>query len=264
MNDFNNKQVANLPHHLRQYIVDQHYEKYTPVDHAIWRYVMRQNYSFLKDVAFYPYIPGLKKAGLTIEKIPSLQEMNDALGKIGWGAVTVDGFIPPAAFMEFQAYKVLVIACDMRQIHHIEYTPAPDIVHEAAGHAPIIVDREYSNYLQRFGEVGAKAMSSKKDFELYQAIRHLSILKEQPNSDPKEIEEATKLVEHRQKHLGDPSEMALLSRLHWWTVEYGLIGPMEHPKIYGAGLLSSIGESVSCLEPHVRKIPYSIDAMNQP
>jgi len=178
--------------------------------------------------------------------------------------VAVDGFIPPAAFMEFQAYKVLVIACDMRQIHHIEYTPAPDIVHEAAGHAPIIVDREYSRYLQRFGEVGAKAMSSKKDFELYQAIRHLSILKEQPNSDPKEVDEATKLVEHRQKTLGEPSEMALLSRLHWWTVEYGLIGPLENPKIYGAGLLSSIGESVSCLEPAVKKIPYSIDAANMP
>jgi phenylalanine-4-hydroxylase len=43
--------------------------------------------------------------------------------------VAVDGFIPPAAFMEFQAYRLLVIACDMRQIHHIEYTPTPDIVH---------------------------------------------------------------------------------------------------------------------------------------
>src|SRR5439155_19946130 len=56
--------------------------------------------------------------------------------------------------------------------------------------------------------------------------------------------------------------MAMLSRLHWWTVEYGLIGILESPKIYGAGLLSSIGESVSCLEPEVKKIPYSIDAMN--
>src|SRR5437870_1026363 len=67
-------------------------------------------------------------------------------------------------------------------------------------------------------------MSSKKDFELYQAIRHLSILKERPNADPKEVDEATKLVEHRQKTLGEPSERALLSRLHWWTVEDGLIG----------------------------------------
>ena len=259
-----NAAVAATPKHLLQFAVDQRYDDYTPVDHAVWRFIMRQNIFFLREYAHKVYFQGLLDTGISFERIPRIQEMNDILAKIEWGAVAVDGFIPPAAFMEFQAYKVLVIACDMRQIHRIEYTPAPDIVHEAAGHAPIIVDREYSNYLQRFGEVGAKAMSSKKDFELYQAIRHLSILKEQPNSDPKEVEEAQKLVEHRQKTLGNPSEMALLSRLHWWTVEYGLIGTMKNPKIYGAGLLSSIGESVSCLEPEVKKIPYSIDAANVP
>ena len=105
---------------------------------------MRQNIFFLKEYAHKVYFQGLLDTGISFERIPRIQEMNDILGKIGWGAVAVDGFIPPAAFMEFQAYKVLVIACDMRQIHHIEYTPAPDIVHEAAGHAPIIVDREYS------------------------------------------------------------------------------------------------------------------------
>ena len=257
---YDNAAVASCPKHLLQFAVDQRYDDYTSVDHAVWRFIMRQNIFFLKEYAHKVYFQGLLNTGISFDRIPRIQEMNDILAKIGWGAVAVDGFIPPAAFMEFQAYKVLVIACDMRQIHHIEYTPAPDIVHEAAGHAPIIVDREYSEYLQRFGEVGAKAMSSKKDFELYQAIRHLSILKERPNADPKEVDEATKLVEHRQKTLGEPSEMALLSRLHWWTVEYGLIGTLENPKIYGAGLLSSIGESVSCLEPEVKKIPYSIDA----
>src|SRR5437870_3617071 len=259
---YDNAAVAACPKHLLQFAVDQRYDDYTPVDHAVWRFIMRQNIFFLREYAHKVYFQGLLDTGISFDRIPRIQEMNDILGKIEWGAVAVDGFIPPAAFMEFQAYKVLVIACDMRQIHHIEYTPAPDIVHEAAGHAPIIVDREYSDYLQRFGEVGAKAMSSKKDFELYQAIRHLSILKERPNADPKEVDEATKLVEQRQKNLGEPSEMALLSRLHWWTVEYGLIGALENPKIYGAGLLSSIGESVSCLEPEVKKIPYSIDAQN--
>ena len=259
-----NAAVAALPKHLLQFAVDQRYDDYTSVDHAVWRFIMRQNVFFLKEYAHKVYFQGLLDTGISFERIPRIQEMNDILGKIEWGAVAVDGFIPPAAFMEFQAYKVLVIACDMRQIHHIEYTPAPDIVHEAAGHAPIIVDREYSNYLQRFGEVGAKAMSSRKDFELYEAIRHLSILKEQPNSDAKAIEKATKLVEERQKNLGEPSEMARLSRLHWWTVEYGLIGDLENPKIYGAGLLSSIGESVSCLEPNVKKIPYSIEAADVP
>ncbi len=255
-----NAAVAALPKHLLQFAVDQRYDDYTPVDHAVWRFIMRQNAFFLKEYAHKVYFQGLLETGISFERIPRISEMNDILGKIGWGAVAVDGFIPPAAFMEFQAYKVLVIACDMRQIHHIEYTPAPDIVHEAAGHAPIIVDREYSDYLQRFGEVGAKAMQSKKDFELYEAIRALSILKELPNSDPAKVAAATQLVEERQKNLGEPSEMALLSRLHWWTVEYGLIGTMEEPKIYGAGLLSSIGESVSCLEPHVKKLWYSVEA----
>ncbi len=258
----NNAAVAALPKHLLQFAVDQRYDEYTSVDHAVWRFIMRQNTYFLKEYAHKVYFQGLLETGISFERIPRIEEMNDILGRIGWGAVAVDGFIPPAAFMEFQAYKVLVIACDMRQIHHIEYTPAPDIVHEAAGHAPIIVDREYSDYLQRFGEVGAKAMQSKKDFELYEAIRHLSILKELPNSDSHELAQATELVEERQKNLGEPSEMALLSRLHWWTVEYGLIGTLEQPKIYGAGLLSSIGESVSCLEAEVKKISYSVDAAN--
>ncbi len=261
-NDFGNPQVAALPAHLKQFIVDQHYEHYTPVDHAVWRYVMRQNYSYLKDVAYYPYIPGLQKAGLTIEKIPSLQEMNDALAKIGWGAVTVDGFIPPAAFMEYQAYRVLVIAADIRQPKHIEYTPAPDIIHESAGHAPIIADKDYHEYLSYFGSIGAKAMFSAQDFELYEAIRALSILKEMPDADEAEIKEAEELVAYRQENIGEPSEMALLSRLHWWTVEYGLIGTLENPKIYGAGLLSSIGESASCMQSDIKKLPYNIDTIN--
>jgi len=263
-NDFNNPQVAALPSHLKQFIVDQHYEHYTPIDHAVWRYVMRQNYSYLKDVAYYPYIPGLQKAGLTIEKIPSLQEMNDALGKIGWGAVTVDGFIPPAAFMEYQAYRVLVIAADIRQLNHIEYTPAPDIIHESAGHAPIIADKDYHEYLSYFGSIGAKAMFSAQDFDLYEAIRALSILKEMPDADLEDIKKAEDLVAYRQENMGKPSEMALLSRLHWWTVEYGLIGNLENPKIYGAGLLSSIGESVSCMQADVKKLWYNKYAVNYP
>ncbi len=260
--DFNNPQVKNLPNHLRQYIIAQDYENYTPINHAVWRYVMRQNYSYLKDVAYYPYIKGLARAGLSIEKIPDLQTMNDNLGKIGWGAVTVDGFIPPVAFMEFQAYQVLVIAADIRQINHIAYTPAPDIIHESAGHAPIIADEAYNNYLSYFGSIGAKAMFSSKDYQLYEAIRKLSILKEDINAHPADIKKAEQKVNFCQENLGDPSEMALLSRLHWYTVEYGLIGTLENPKIYGAGLLSSIGESASCMQKDVKKLWYNFDTIN--
>lgn len=262
-NDFGNPQVSNLPSHLRQFVVQQDYNSYTALDHALWRYVMRKNISFLKNVADTSYLEGLEKTGITIDAIPDIKDMNDILGKIGWGCVCVDGFLPPSSFMEFQAYKVLVIAADIRQIEHIEYTPAPDIIHEAAGHAPIIADPMYAEYLRLFGDIGSKAISSSKDFELYEAIRHLSIIKEDPYTKPEEIEEASLEISRIQQNMGEPSEMAMIRNLHWWTVEYGLIGDVSNPKIYGAGLLSSIGESESCLKDEVKKLPYTVDAANQ-
>lgn len=255
-----NEILNRLPKHLKQFIKPQKYEDYSAIDQAVWRYVMRKNVNFLKTVAHKSYIEGLQQTGISIDSIPNMYGMNRILKDIGWAAVAVDGFIPPNSFMEFQAYNVLVIASDIRQLEHIEYTPAPDIIHEGAGHAPIIANPEYAEYLRRFGDIGCKAISSAKDYELYEAVRHLSIIKEAPNSDENNIASAEKKVEELQKNMGEPSEMALIRNLHWWTVEYGLIGTLENPKIYGAGLLSSIGESAWCITDAVEKLPYNISA----
>lgn len=252
-----------LPKHLKQFIKPQNYDDYTPINQAVWRYVMRKNVNYLSQVAHNSYLDGLKQTGIDIENIPNMYGMNRILKEIGWAAVAVDGFIPPNAFMEFQAYNVLVIASDIRQLENIEYTPAPDIIHEGAGHAPIIANPEYAEYLRRFGEIGCKAISSSKDYEIYEAIRLLSILKEAEEADASEILRVEKLVEELQKDTSNPSEMAQIRNLHWWTVEYGLIGTVENPKIYGAGLLSSIGESAWCMTDNVKKLPYTIDSVNQ-
>jgi phenylalanine-4-hydroxylase len=258
-----NDVLRRLPKHLLDLVIDQPYTDYTSVDHAVWRYVMRQNVDFLSKVAHSSYLEGLKKTGIGVEEIPHMYGMNRILKEIGWAAVAVDGFIPPQAFMEFQAYNVLVIAADIRNIEHIPYTPAPDIIHEAAGHAPIIADKAYSDYLKLFGEIGAKAFSSKKDYELYEAIRHLSIVKEDPSTEQAVIDKAEEHILYLQKHMGAPSEMSRIRNLHWWTVEYGLIGNVDDYKIYGAGLLSSIGESANCIDDEkVKKLPYSLDAVN--
>nr|WP_315250967.1 aromatic amino acid hydroxylase [uncultured Flavobacterium sp.] len=258
-----NPLLDRLPKHLKQFIKPQDYSDYTPINQAVWRYVMRKNVDYLSKVAHSSYLEGLKKTGIEVNNIPSMYGMNRILSEIGWAAVAVDGFIPPNAFMEFQAYNVLVIASDIRQLEHIEYTPAPDIIHEGAGHAPIIANPEYAEYLRRFGEIGCKAISSHKDYEMYEAIRLLSILKEAEGTPQSEIEAAEKAVEDLQNNMGELSEMAQIRNLHWWTVEYGLIGTLENPKIYGAGLLSSIGESAWCMTDNVKKIPYDFSAVNQ-
>lgn len=258
-----NPLIDRLPPHLKQFIKPQVYEDYTPINQAVWRYVMRKNVAYLSKVAHNSYLEGLQKTGLEIDNIPNMYGMNRILKEIGWAAVAVDGFIPPNAFMEFQAYNVLVIACDIRQLEHIEYTPAPDIIHEGAGHAPIIANPEYAEYLRRFGEIGCKAISSARDYELYEAIRLLSILKEAEDTPAEEIKKAEEHVDFLQNNMGELSEMSRIRNLHWWTVEYGLIGTVDNPKIYGAGLLSSIGESAWCMTDNVKKIPYDISAADQ-
>ncbi len=258
-----NPLIERLPAHLKQFIKPQDYADYTPINQAVWRYVMRKNVSYLSKVAHESYLNGLQKTGLEIDNIPNMYGMNRILKEIGWAAVAVDGFIPPNAFMEFQAYNVLVIASDIRQLEHIEYTPAPDIIHEGAGHAPIIANPEYAEYLRRFGEIGCKAISSSFDFEMYEAIRLLSIVKESETKQQSVIDAAEKIVNNLQNQSVEMSEMAQIRNLHWWTVEYGLIGTLENPKIYGAGLLSSIGESAWCMTDKVKKITYDISAANQ-
>ena len=105
-----NELIDRLPKHLKQFIKPQNYEDYTPINQAVWRYVMRKNVDYLSKVAHDSYLQGLDKTGIEIERIPSMYGMNRILKEIGWAAVAVDGFIPPNAFMEFQAYKVLVLS----------------------------------------------------------------------------------------------------------------------------------------------------------
>lgn len=250
-----------LPAHLKKYVVTQDYNQYSDEDQAVWRYIMRQLKNHLRHHAHPCYVDGLAKTGLSTEDIPKISEMDKNLRKFGWGAIPVSGFIPPAAFMEFQALGYLPIASEMRSVDHIRYTPAPDIVHEAAGHAPILIDKNFSAYLRAYAEVAAKSIISADDLKIYESIRLLSDAKEDPNSTPKKIERLEANLTKNIKSMRFVSEAGYLSRMNWWTAEYGLIGKIDKPKIFGAGLLSSIGESRDCLGDSVKKIEFDIDCI---
>ena len=254
--------TENIPEHLLPYIAKQDASLYTPIDHASWRFILRVSREFFSKNAHQKYVDGLKETGISTERIPLIEEMDHCLRRFGWRAVAVSGFIPPAAFMEFQSLGILPIACEMRTLDHLAYTPAPDIVHEAAGHAPIIADPEYAEYLRNYGEVSRKAIFSNKDMGTYEAIRDLSVVKEDPTSTPVEVAASQSRLDAALASVDYISEANYLSRMNWWTVEYGLVGTLAEPKIYGAGLLSSVGESFNCLKPEVKKIPLSLSCLD--
>lgn len=247
-----------IPRHLQKYVVDQQYEKYTPINHAVWRYVMRQNHNYLKDTAHQSYVGGLKSSGISVEKIPNVTDMNNALEPFGWGAANIDGFIPGVIFFDFQAHGILPIASDIRKLENIQYTPAPDIIHEAAGHAPILCEKKFSEYVKLFGQIGSKALATSEEHELFEAVRTYSNLLESGKATKEEIDEAKANFEEKQAAVTELSEAEQISRLYWWTVEYGLIGSVDHPQIYGAGLLSSVSEGRSSLTDSVKKIPFDL------
>ncbi|MCB0376847.1 MAG: aromatic amino acid hydroxylase [Bdellovibrionales bacterium] len=251
-----------IPAHLRPFIVEQDTTQYQPIDQAVWRYILRQLKNFLSQNAHSCYLEGLKKTGITVEEIPNIDSMCKKLQEFGWAAVPVSGFIPPAAFMELQSLGILPIASDMRSLDHILYTPAPDIVHEAAGHAPILIDPDFADYLKQYAKVAKNALVSKEDLDQYEAIRELSDIKENPESTPEQIQAAEKRLEQINNSMSKTSEAALLGRMNWWTAEYGLIGSLENPKIYGAGLLSSYGEAKECLKDKVKKLPLTVDCVD--
>ena len=246
-----------LPSYLRPFIATQDESLYTAMDHAAWRFILKVSRKFFATRAHRKYLDGLEETGISVERIPLISEMDEKLSQFGWRAVPVVGFIPPVEFMEFLSLGVLPIACDMRTLEHLSYTPAPDIVHEAAGHAPIIADSEYADFLHAFGEVSRKVIFSKHDMAVYEAVRSLSDIKEDPKSTPKDMDKAQSRLDQTLAAVDHDSEATLLTRLYWWTGEYGLVGDLKDPKIYGAGLLSSLAESYHCLNADVKKVPYN-------
>jgi phenylalanine-4-hydroxylase len=45
------------------------------------------------------------------------------------------------------------------------------------------------------------------------------------------------------KHIDNAEVIELLSRIYWFTIEFGLIKEHNQTKIYGAGIISSSGET---------------------
>ncbi len=252
-----------IPHNLRRFVVEQDYAQYTEVDQAVWRFVLLQTQQRLEHTAHPAYRDGLAQTGISVERIPRIAEMNACLERFGWQAVCVDGFIPPRAFQEFQAASILPIAADIRKKDHLVYTPAPDIIHEAAGHAPILPDARYAAYLRAIGEVGKKAFSSPDDARVYAAIFELSEIKETRAARPEQVRQAEAQLERALAGVRGSSEASRLSRLYWWTAEYGLVGTPSDYRLYGAGLLSSLWESRSCHDAAVRKLPLTSACVEQ-
>ena len=49
-----------------------------------------------------------------------------------------------------------------------------------------------------------------------------------------------------------------LQRLYWFTIEFGLID-QDGPKVFGAGIASSYGETIYSLDEKTERVPFDLD-----
>ncbi|WP_379656762.1 phenylalanine-4-hydroxylase [Psychroflexus salinarum] len=63
--------------------------------------------------------------------------------------------------------------------------------------------------------------------------------------------------------LDDPEKLLQLQRLYWFTIEFGVIQEQGKIQSYGAGILSSYGETNQIHEQNANFLDYSIEAIIQ-
>ena len=244
---------------LEIHSVCQNYAGYSVVEHQTWSNAINALIDALEDRAVVPYAEALLMCGLRSDRLPHLAEINRSLRHFGWLSTIVEGFIPPQTFMDFQANCVLPITRHVRSASQQAYTPIPDIIHEAAGHLPMLVDGNYRSFMKRFGEKGRTLRFGELDHRVFALQKdyaeHLAI--DDPDENLVRDLECS-LVELRRAQRRAVTPACLISRFHWWTVEYGLIG--EDSKLYGAGLLSSSEEAIASDE--TPRIPLSLDCLS--
>lgn len=67
------------------------------------------------------------------------------------------------------------------------------------------------------------------------------------------------------QHLNNAAVVAMLGRLYWFTIEFGLIKTNNELKIYGAGIISSYSETKFSLSSEPKHLPYNAEViMNTP
>jgi phenylalanine-4-hydroxylase len=80
-------------------------------------------------------------------------------------------------------------------------------------------------------------------------------------SEPHFAEFLTGLSQIALQYIESPTAVELMARIYWYTVEFGLIRENGGLKIYGAGILSSPGESVYALSEEPTHLPFDLTSI---
>ncbi len=139
---------------------------YNEEEQNIWRHVATRLEAAHQEHASPFYLQAKKDLGISTERIPQLSEMNRRLKELtGFRLAPIEGLVETRGFLSWLSYRTMLSTQYIRHHSRPEYTPEPDIVHEAIGHIPMFTNPNFADFSQFIGH-GARIATDKQLEEL--------------------------------------------------------------------------------------------------
>ncbi len=139
--------------------VPQDWDAYTPDEHRLWDLLYARQLEVLPGRAADAFMRGLDRLRLHGAGIPDFQRLNAELAALtGWSIVAVPGLVPDEVFFEHLANRRFPAGRFIRRPDQLDYISEPDIFHDVFGHAPLLADPVFGDYLQAYGAGGLRSM----------------------------------------------------------------------------------------------------------
>ncbi len=157
--------IAGLAKNFRETSVITDVE-YTEEEQKVWQIVATKLEEIQSKRASEFYLDAKRKLGITTGKIPQLSEMNKRLKELSnWRLAPIEGLVETRGFLSWLSYRTMLCTQYIRHTSRPEYTPEPDIVHEAIGHIPNFTNRGFADFSQFIGH-GARIATDEQLEEL--------------------------------------------------------------------------------------------------
>jgi phenylalanine-4-hydroxylase len=139
---------------------------YNEDEQAIWQHVATRLQEVHEKHASPFYLRAKRDLGISNDRIPQLSEMNRRLKELtNFRLAPVEGLVDTRAFLSWLSWRTMLSTQYIRHHSRPEYTPEPDIVHEAIGHIPMFTNPNFADYSQFIGH-GARIANDQQLEEL--------------------------------------------------------------------------------------------------
>lgn len=150
-NKFKNPYIAKTPD-ANGYIA------YTDEENSVWHDLIIRQLEIVKTRSCQEYLNGLEKLNLAKDHVPQCKEVSERLGQAsGWSVTPVKALISTNEFFTLLANRQFPAASFIRYREEFDYLQEPDIFHEFFGHCPMLMDKVYADFMQKYGEFSLKA-----------------------------------------------------------------------------------------------------------